>query len=94
MINSETYYQGVCQSFLGLKATTPTVIRWSAYIPPITLGLYKDRFDTRSLAARFSVFEAAERLPVRLDRIWLATYTPAVIGGPLAMEHQMALNGV
>ena len=68
-------------------------LRWSAYVPHVTLGLYKDRFDTRSLAARFSAFGAAEQLRARIDRIWLATYTAGVIGGPLVMTHQVALNG-
>ena len=85
---------GGIESIRRILSAACSELRWSAYVPHVTLGLYKDRFDTRSLAARFSAFAAAERLRVRIDKIWLATYTADVIGGQLKMKHRIALEDV
>lgn len=66
-------------------------LRFAPYVPHLTVGLYRDAFDKRDIAARLDRFETTEIiLPVRA--IHLATYAARDIGGSLSIVETQALR--
>ena len=58
-------------------------IRQSAYVPHLTVGLYRAAFDTRMVADCLAAWQPQAPIALRVECIELARYQARVLGGPL-----------
>lgn len=68
-------------------------IREDAYIPHLTLGLYGDYFEAKTVAEKISSFPRNQRIEYFVDEIRLMTYSAFEIAGPLTTEYSIHLEG-
>lgn len=68
--------------------------RSEPYCPHITLGLYRDRFETAAVAADFSL--AADSMPLKLHMasLDLLSYDARALGKPLKLERRVDLTSL
>ena len=60
-------------------------VRQSAYVPHLTVGLYRGAFDKQQVSAQLQSFVPDAPIPLRVERIHFARYEARVLGGPLAL---------
>lgn len=67
--------------------------RTAPYTPHLTVGLYRDEFDSREVAARLTEFPSS---PVRwtVEGMTLATYRAQEVAGPLTYRHEVSFNQI
>lgn len=58
-------------------------IRQSAYVPHLTVGLYRAAFDTGLVVQRLAALPWCAPVSLRVERIHFARYQAQVLGGPL-----------
>lgn len=64
-----------------------------AYVPHVTVGLYRDSWPLSAVHERIGNFANAAPLPVRIDRLSLLAYDPREIGGVLTRRGEFLLDG-
>ena len=67
-------------------------IRQSAYVPHLTVGLYRGAFDKQQVSAQLQSFVPDAPIPLRVERIHFARYEARVLGGPLALGEAHGLH--
>lgn len=67
--------------------------REETYVPHLTLGLYRDYFDTKAVADKISLFRTESRIRYRVDAIRLMSYAAREIAGPLVTECEIHFDG-
>lgn len=63
-----------------------------AYVPHVTVGLYRDRWPLSAVHERIGDFSNAAPLSVCIDRISLLAYDPREIGGALTRRGEFLLD--
>lgn len=83
---------GVLTALRQLLLPQGTDFRSEPYCPHITLGLYRDCFETAAVAADFT--EAVETMPLKLHvtALDLLSYDARALGKPLRLEQRVHLT--
>ena len=58
-------------------------IRQSAYVPHLTVGLYRGAFDKQTVSGRLQSFVPRTPISLRVESVHFARYEARVLGGPL-----------
>ncbi|KRE89423.1 hypothetical protein ASG87_03535 [Frateuria sp. Soil773] len=66
-------------------------VRQAAYIPHVTLGLYRRKVDADTVRRRLAQL-APPPLPLRVGQLHYATYDARVLFGPLESRHRLLLE--
>ena len=83
---------GGIEKIRNVLSSTHAEIREAAYVPHVTLGLYKDRFARKMVAERVSVLSPESRIIYWVDEIHLMTYSALEIAGPLKRHRTIQLG--
>lgn len=67
-------------------------IRQAPYMPHLTVGLYRDRFDKRDVAQQLAAFPESEPIELHVDRIHFAIYRARELGGAFEIVKTFSLN--
>ena len=83
---------GSLEEIRGVLSRESLDSRDGGYVPHVTVGLYSNRFDTRTVSERISFFDPLPPITHRVAEIGLATYAADEICGPLSMRRVFRLS--
>lgn len=72
-------------------ANTMPELRWQAYVPHITIGLYNDNYPVAEIVDRVKHYQPAIDISVSVNQIKLMTYPAQVLVGPLKERYTHTL---
>lgn len=82
---------GINQIREVLSQTMPE-LRWKAFVPHITIGLYKDHIPTQDVIQKIKAYQPASALKKSVRDIKLMTYSAQELIGPLTARFTHRLN--
>lgn len=83
---------GGLEKIRSLLSGTRSEFRETEYVPHLTLGLYADHFETKTVVDKMSSFCLDSPITHLVDEISFATYSARRVAGPLSVKSVFKLS--